>query len=323
MNKLTLTHTSKDGKVLASVKYPTLIATINNKLAKAGIKESPKNEKAIRICSVHCHPSNNLVVYTTTASQSTILCDQHKKWVHLVDEGLAIHNPVHTVVVHGISTSFNPTDPQHIEMLTAMNTDTLNPPPIFIKWLSANAVQRGATHSSIRIGFANAGQAQLVVDQKIFYGRFNKRTEHGKKTKPRCMNYLKDGHVTKYCKEQMMCPYCSEEHTAESCELHGKMTTNCTACARHARREEASINLVSLFSEAPRYLRHSPLDPTCPAGLAEKKARAQAAAKQQASDASHATPASTPAANPDTSTNTREGADGALTSGGDTDMQAS
>lgn len=260
---------------MTDVNYPTLIANINSKLAEAGIKENPSDEKTIKIRSVHRHPSNDLVIYTTTSEQAGVLRDQHDKWVHLVSDGLAIHNPVHTVVVHGIPTSFNPADAQHLEMLSAMNPDTLNPAPVFVKWLSANAVQKGTSHSSIIIGFADPSQAQLAVDQKIFYGRLNKRTKHGRKTRPRCMKCLKDGHVTKYCKENVMCPYCSASPTAESCDLHGKMTTNCTACARHAQQTDPSIDLVSLFAEAPRHLRHSPLDPTCPARLAEKKAKAQ------------------------------------------------
>lgn len=286
-NTLTLAQTVKDGKVLANMNYPTLITSINSKLAEAGIKEKPDNDKPIRIRSVHRHPSNDLVVYTTTAAQANILRESHERWVHLVSEGLTLHNPVHTVVVHGIPTSFNPTDPQHLTMLCAMNTDTLEPPPLFVKWLSANAVERGTSHSSIRLGFADANQAKLAVDQKIFYGRFNKRTEYGRKSRPRCMNCLKEGHVTRYCKEALMCPHCSENHTTESCELHGKMTTNCTVCARQAKHADPKIDLAQVFSEAPRHLRHSPLDPTCPARLADKTARAtdQATSRPQVNPA--------------------------------------
>lgn len=281
MNTLTLAQTVKEGKEFANTNYPTLITTINNKIAEAMIKEKPSDERTIRIRSVHRHPSNDLVVYTTTATQAEILREQHEKWVPLVSSLLTLHNPVHTVVVHGIPTSFEPSDPQHLAMLSAMNQDTLDPPPLFVKWISANAVQRGATHSSIRIGFADANQANLAVEQKIFYGRFNKRTEHGRKVKPRCMNCLKDGHITRYCKETLMCPYCSEAHSADSCELHGKMTTNCTACARHTLQLDPSTNLKQLFAEAPRHLRHSPLDPTCPARIAGKVAQAAAAIKQR------------------------------------------
>lgn len=151
-----------------------------------------------------------------------------------------------------------------------MNLDTLTPPPLFVKWLSSNAVQRDSTHSSIRIGFSTAEQARLAVEQKIFYSRYNKRTEHGRKTKPRCMNCLKEGHITKYCTEAVMCPYCAGDHVAETCDLHGKIPSNCTACARHAKRLDPSTDLQQLFSETPRHLRHSPLDPTCPAMIASK-----------------------------------------------------
>lgn len=160
-----------------------------------------------------------------------------------MSEGLTLQNPVHTVVVHGIPTSFNPTDPKHLEMLRVMNPDTLSPPSIFIKWLRANAVQRGAFHSSIRIGFANADQAKMAVDMKIFYGWFNKRTKHRRKSKPRCMNCLQEGHVTRYCKEPVMCPYCSGSHIAESCALHGNMTTSCTACACHSQKADPTLYL--------------------------------------------------------------------------------
>lgn len=166
-------------------------------------------------------------------------------------------------------------------MLRAMNTDTLDPAPLFVKWISSNAVQRGATHSSIRIGFADANQAQHTVDLKIFYGRFNKKTEFGHKTKPRCMNCLQEGHITRYFKAQLMCPYCAEPHAADQCEMHGKLTTNCTTCARQLLKTDPTTNLKTVFSETPRHLRHSPLDPTCPARIAEKLTLATKANKKK------------------------------------------
>lgn len=143
------------------------------------------------------------------------------------------------------------------------------------------------------------------------------RTKHGKKTKPRCMN------VTKYCKDQLMCPYFAGEYSAESCDLHGKMTTNCTACARHAQRGDASISLVSLLSEAPCHLRHSPLDPTCPARLAEKKSIAQAASKRQSSSSSLKKRAPTLAVTPDSEPTIGPAVNKAWATEDNTDMQVS
>lgn len=56
--------------------------------------------------------------------------------------------------------------------------------------------------------------------------------------------------------------------------MHGKMTSNCTACARQVKLSDPTANLKSLFLETPRHIRHSPLDPTCPDRIADKQAKA-------------------------------------------------
>lgn len=279
-NTITLVQAVKDGKELATENYPTIITRINAKLTEAMIKLSPTDPKPIQIRSVHRHPSNDLVLYTTTPEQAEALRRQPDKWIPLVSQHLTLHNPVHTIVVHGIPTSFNPSDPQHMLMFKAMNPDTMEPAPTFVNWISPHAVQRGATHSSLRIGFADAEQAKRTVETKVFYGRFNKKTEFGRKNKPRCMNCLQDGHITRYCKEPLMCPYCAEPHAADKCELHGRLTSNCTACARQLLKTDPTVDLKSTFADTPRHLRHSPLDPTCPARIAEKLALAAKAAQQ-------------------------------------------
>lgn len=83
------------------------------------------------------------------------------------------------MVVHGIPTSFNPTSPDHMDMLVAMNPETLPPPPLFVRWISPQAFQQGVSHSLNRIGFPAAEQARKAVEMKIFYGNYNKKTENG------------------------------------------------------------------------------------------------------------------------------------------------
>lgn len=175
-----------------------------------------------------------------------------------------------------------------------MNTETLTPSPLFVKWISPNAIQRGVSHSSIRIGFTDANQAKQAVEKQIFYGRYNKKTEFGRKSKPRCMNCLQDGHTSNHCKKELMCPYCAEPHPADGCKLKGLMTSNCTACARSLKSAKPDTNLKELFSTTPVSLSHSPLDPTCPTRAALK--RAEAAATTNAARANNTDPASTPQA---------------------------
>lgn len=66
-NTITLAQTGKEGQVLTTVNYPTLIALVNTKHVEAKFKEQPGNQKCIQVRSVHCHPSNNIAIYTTAS----------------------------------------------------------------------------------------------------------------------------------------------------------------------------------------------------------------------------------------------------------------
>lgn len=92
------------------------------------------------------------------------------------------------------------------------------------------------------------------------------------------MNCLEDGHTSHHCKAAMMCPYCAEYHTADKCDLRGKTTSSCTACACEILKKTPDTDLQALFSTTPVHLRHSLLDPTCPTRLAAKKLDAAKAA---------------------------------------------
>lgn len=282
-NTVKLAQSVDGGSELASMSYPTLITTVNKLLGSLHIKENPTDTKAIQIRLVHQHPSNDLVLYTTTPNQADRLRQQGSKWLTLLSPKLSLRPPIFTVVVHGIPTSFNPTCPDHLSMLKAMNPDTLDTPLVFVKWISPQAVQKGVSHSSIRIGFTSAEQAKRAVEERIFYGNYNKKTEHGRITKTRCMNCLQEGHTSKFCKTPVLCPYCAETHHADTCPIKSRTTSNCTACARRMKDADPALDLKHLFSTTPLVLRHSPLDPTCPARIAAAvdKARKATEARQQ------------------------------------------
>lgn len=287
-NSITIVQAQPGGLELANLSYPALITKFNAQLALSNIKENATDSKSIQIRSIHRHPSNDLVLYTTSPKQADALRATHQRWLPQTTQHMTLRNPIYPVVVHGIPASFDPNCPDHMEMLIAMNQDTLSPPPQFVKWVSPQAIKRGVSHSSIRLGFSSLEQAKKAVEERIFYGRFNKRTENGRVARARCMNCLQEGHTSNYCKEQVMCPYCSEGHQADKCPSKGLITTSCTACARHMKTANPSLDLKALFAKTPVGLRHSPLDPTCPtriAGLVEKERRATAQREQQATEA--------------------------------------
>lgn len=69
-NTITLAQSDKDGNELLTLNYPTLITLINKKLTEANVKEKPTDLKPVQIRSVHRHPSNNIILYTTTPQQA-------------------------------------------------------------------------------------------------------------------------------------------------------------------------------------------------------------------------------------------------------------
>lgn len=212
---------------------------------------------------MHRHPSNNLVLYTTTNIQADTLRICSKDWIPLLSYKLQLHNPVHVVVIHASQCPSALLTPNTWPCLQKW-TQILNPAPCFVKWTSSNAVQLGESHSLIRIGFVNSDQEKTTVKQKQFYRIFNKKIEFSQKIKPHFMNCPQEDHITRYFKAKFMCLYCAKEHTTDKCVMHGKIMTNCTACLRHLKKSASTIDIKALFSETPRHLRHSPIDPTYP-----------------------------------------------------------
>lgn len=78
-----------------------------------------------------------------------------------------------------------------------------------------------------------------------------------------------------------MCPDCTDNHTDNMCTIPCKMTTNCTACARHIQAWEPNINLRLPFVETTRNLQHLTLDPVCPTRIAGKLVDTASTSEQQ------------------------------------------
>lgn len=80
-NSLTIVREKPGGTELSSLSYPALIMKLNNQLSSSGIKENPQDLKAIQVRSVHHHPSNDIILYTTTAKQADVLRTTSQRWL--------------------------------------------------------------------------------------------------------------------------------------------------------------------------------------------------------------------------------------------------
>lgn len=146
-------------------------------LNEAGIKVKPDDESPIMARNIHRHPSNDLVVYLDSHKQVQALRDQVASWLPKVSPHLALKQEVHSVIVHGIPTTFNPTRPEDIDLLKICN-GTLLDDAIFLRWLRRDpADDPTKRHSSLLIGFKTLREASLAARTKIWHGRGRHRTE--------------------------------------------------------------------------------------------------------------------------------------------------
>lgn len=246
----------------------TAVAThINSLLAVKKITVSRDSTEPIRVRAVHRYPSNDLGLYTGTAAEAETLKARAQEWVPFFSKDLNLKPDFFPIVVHVISTSFNPQNPDHLSDLAAANYPLLQD-VASVKWLNQKAVEEGKAFSSILITLKDKSTAETAVKNSIWHGFRLRRTEHAHRPPPRCMNCSKLGHTATRCPSDPLCPYCALKHHTHSCPKKGLVAMKCTACARQRVALDTTVNLRTVFEDNPSELCHSPLDPSCPARTA-------------------------------------------------------
>lgn len=261
---ITLSQTTKGGMVMSNHTTTAVATHINSLLAVKKITISGDSTEPIRVLAVHRYPSNDLGIYTGTAAEAEILKAHAQEWLPVFSKDLTIRPDFFPIVVHGISKSFNPQNPDHLSDLAAANYPLLQD-IASVKWLNQKAVEEGKAFSSILLTLKDKALAEAAVKGSIWHGFRLRRTEHARRPPPRCMNCCKLGHTATRCPVNPLCPYCALKHHTHSCPKKGLVAMKCTACARQKVVSNPATNLKIIFEGNPSELCHSPLDPACPA----------------------------------------------------------
>lgn len=212
-----------------------------------------------------------MVVYLDSPKHVQALRSQAESWLPKVSPYLALKQEVHSVIVHGIPTTFNPTRPEDVDLLKTCNGDLLDN-AIFMRWLRKDTADDASKrHSSLLIGFKTLGEATLAARTKVWQGRSRHRTEISGPPPTRCFNCLGVGHTAAACKLAPMCPYCSGDHHLHTCPTKGATALKCTVCAREKLRIDPTANLPRLFKEDHTDFLHHPFAPTCPVRIVSQR----------------------------------------------------
>lgn len=260
---ITLTQIDPAHPVFTDQATPRLLVALNSHLAKSKVKLSETSKTCIEVKSIQRHMSNDMVLYLESPATADSLRKQVNTWLPAFSNQLAIKPDTHAVLVHGIPTTFNPQNPDHLEDLIASNGDRLANITA-VRWMNPKVVEEEQKrYSSIIILLNDREAAQRCAKDQIWY-RFNKkRTELGKRPPTRCFNCLKSGHPAAACPNPPLCPYCGDGHHAHTCSLKGKTPPKCTSCAREKMKRDTHVNIKGIFAANPTDMMHSPFDPKC------------------------------------------------------------
>lgn len=262
---ITLTQKEPTSPVFTDQTTPRLPMALNNHLATKKGKVNENSKSPIKIKSIQRHASNYMVVYLQSQTVADSLQKQANNWLPTFSTHLIIRPDTHAVLVHGIPTTFNPQNPEHLEDLIASNGDRLSSVKA-VRWMNTKVIEEEQKHySSIIILLTDRDAAHRCVKHQIWYRYNRKRTELGRQPPTRCFNCLKSGHSAAACPNPPLCPYCGDDPHAHTCSSKGKTPTKRTSCAREKKKRDVHVNLKNVLTANPTNLLHSPFDPKCEA----------------------------------------------------------
>lgn len=166
INMITLSQTTKGGMAMSNHTTTAVTTHINLLLAVKKITISHESTDPIRVIAMHQYPSNELGIYTGTAAEAEVLRAKAQEWLPVFSKELTVKPDFFPIVVHRISTSFNPQNPDHLSDLAAANYPMLQD-VASMKWLNQKAVEGGKAFSSILITLKDRAIAKSAVKNSI------------------------------------------------------------------------------------------------------------------------------------------------------------
>lgn len=197
---------------------------INNSFDKAGIKGPVVN-------SVTKSITNNCIVTTTAQYSGSFLLDKIDIWKNTIHFAKAqLDEPWFKVILHGIPTAdFNTEggmDLIHTEITTFNEGYTPIGTPY---WLTSQDKRANQRAGSVVVAFKTELEAKRAIRHRLYVAGISVRVEKLFSTPKttQCSNCQSFGHLSSYCKHNVACRLCAENHpTAQH---------NCNICKAKGR----------------------------------------------------------------------------------------
>lgn len=261
----TLSQTNTSQPVLTDQTTPRILGALNGHLASKKIKPHKNSKMYVEVKSIQRHTFNDLTLHLESPSHAEALRKSAEKWLPTFSANLTLTPETNAILIHGITTTFNPQNPERLEDLIASNGDRLASLKS-IRWMNAKAVEeKKKNYSSIILFLADREAAQRCVRDRFGTVSTRKVPKPGRTPPPppRCYNCLRLGHTAAVCPQKALCPYCGDKNHAHTCAKKGTTPPECTLCAREKKKLDPQVNLKGIFAANPTDSLHSPFDPNC------------------------------------------------------------
>lgn len=188
-------------------------------------------------------------------------------WVRAINPTLRLKRKLYPVIVHGIPTTFDPSNRRHTHALIDENHGVLDSSTRMI-WANKFSIQSGKPFSSIIIYLSDPAAANQAIRNRVCFKHLLKITEKSTKRIRQCYQCLDFGHFAKKCPVDFRaCSHCAGSHAYDACKKLAEPIC-CVNCAQKfleaAYPGTDSVPITRLTPEQRRSCIHSPFSNSCP-----------------------------------------------------------